>query len=83
MPKELKDAPQSALVAIRGIKSSDDLIEYLSALLADVSIGEIPADDALVSLTVCDKILDVARFALEHTSSLRALASQARLTGGD
>lgn len=83
MPKELKDVPQSALVAIRGIKSSDDLIEYLSALLADVSIGEIPADDALVSLTVCDKILDVARFALENTSTLRALGSRQALSSGD
>lgn len=83
MPKSLEDAPQSALVAIRGIKSSDDLIEYLSALLADISIGEIPGDDALVSLTVCDKILDVARFTLDHASTLRALGSQRTLTSGD
>lgn len=83
MPKELKDAPQSALVAIRGIKSSDDLIEYLSALLADVSIGEIPADDALVSLTVCDKILDVARFTVEHATAIKRLGSQRTLIAGD
>lgn len=80
MQKELKDAPLSCLVAVKGIRSSDNLIEYLSSLLADISVGAVTLDDALVSLTVCDKILDVARFSLQHAST-RTLGTQRQLTG--
>jgi hypothetical protein len=81
--KNLNEAPLSYLVAVKGIRSSDNLIEYLGAMLADISIGAVATDDAMASLSVCDKILDVAKFSLAHTSTIKALGSQRAITGGD
>lgn len=81
--KSLNDAPLSYLVAVKGIRSSDDLIEFLGAMLADVSVGAVTTDDAMASLSICDKILDVAKFSLAHTSSIKTLGSQRAITGGD
>jgi hypothetical protein len=85
MKKELKDAPLSSLVAINGIKSSDNLIEFLGALMADVTLGAVPPDDALACLSIADKIVEVARFSLDNQSSLKSLGSTRPLTlsGGD
>lgn len=78
--KELKDAPLSTLVAVKGIKSSDDLIDFLGALLADVTLGSVPPEDAMACLSVADKIVEVARFSLDSQHSTKALGSKRPLT---
>lgn len=85
VPKDLKEAPLSTLVAIKGIKSSDDLIDFLGALMADVSIGSVPCDDAMACLSIADKIVDVARFSMSQQSSTRSMGSARPLTlsGGE
>lgn len=83
--RELKDAPLSTLVAIKGIKTSDSLIEFLGALLADITLGSVEPDHAMACLSVADKIVEVARFSLDHESTTRRLGSKKPLTlsGGD
>lgn len=85
MRKDLKDAPLSTLVAVKGIKSCDDLIEFLGALLADVTLGAVPPDDAMACLSVADKIVEVARFSIDQPRSAKALGSKRALTlaGGE
>lgn len=79
MSKDPKDAPLSTLVAVKGIKSSDDLIDFLGALLADVTLGEVPPDDAMACLSIADKIVEVARFSLSQPAS-KSLGSPKPLT---
>lgn len=85
LTKELKDAPMSTLVAIKGIRSSDNLIEFLGSLLADVTLGAVPPDDAMACLSISDKIIEVARFSLQEPRSVKGLGSSRPLTlaGGD
>jgi hypothetical protein len=80
MPKELKDAPLSTLVAVKGIKSSDDLIEFLGALLADVTVSHVTCEDAMACLSIADKIVEVARFSLDNQRSNKSLGSKKPLT---
>lgn len=85
MPKDLKDAPLSTLVAVKGIRSSDDLIEFLGALLADVTVSHVTTEDAMACLTIADKIVEVARFSLDNQHTTKSLGSKRPLTlrGGD
>lgn len=80
MKKSLEDAPLSTLVATKGIRSSDDLIEFLGALLADVTLGTVPPEDAMACLSVADKIVEVARFSLDQPRSTKSLGSKRSLT---
>jgi hypothetical protein len=78
--RDLKDAPLSTLVAVKGIKSSDNLIEFLSAMMADITVGAITSDDAMACLSVADKMLDVARFSLQNSSSVKSMGTSRPLT---
>lgn len=79
VPKDLSEMPLSTLVAVKGIKSSDDLIDFLGALLADLTVGSVGHEDAMACLSVADKIVEVARFSLAQPAS-KALGSSRPLT---